>query len=902
MNQDRPIYSLTKEDLFRRFGTGEKGLTEEEATRRLAKYGFNKLSEKRQVSPLAIFFSQFKSILVLVLIAAALITFAVFLFGGHEKSDLIESCLILAIVFLMATLGFIQEYRAERAIEALKKLLAYKAKVVREGKERFIDTSFLVPGDVVTLEEGLRVPADIRLIQVADLQTNEASLTGDSSSVAKQAEPIIGSLEIADQNNMVFSGTGVVSGKGVGIVVATGDNTELGNIAKFVAAAKKEETPIQKRLDKLGKVLGLGTIVISALVFIFIVFFAQGYSHLSLGQRLLHSFIASVALAVAAIPEGLPAVVTISLAFGTSRMLKRKTLVRRLASMETLGSVDVICTDKTGTLTTGDMTVQQIYFDGAVYNLSGVGQTLSGDFSLGQKKVDPKKLALILKSGLACSNAVFDSASGKITGDPTQVALIVSAAKGGVKEVGQRIYEIPFSSERKIASVIIKENGTKVVYTAGAPEVVLAKCSSVVTDGTSSPLEEEDKRRILKINHTMASKALRVLGFAYRKIENIEKDKIEQDLTFIGLQAMSDPPREKVGELIKAVAESGIRVIMTTGDYLATAKAVASEIGIGGEAITGVELETLSKEEFEKKVEAINIYARVNPEHKLRIIEALKSRGHLVAMTGDGVNDAPALKRADIGVAMGITGTDVAKEASDIVLLDDQFGTIVAAIEEGRGIFDNIRKFVDYLISCNVGEVLVVFFGLLIFKDIPLTAVMLLWINIITDGLPAIALGLDPAEKGILRYSPKKFQGQIIDRRTWAEIAIFSILLTVSTLVLFFLNWSEGLAMARASVFMAIVVFEILRIANIRGSYNISWHQNIWLLGAIGLSILFQMAIVYIPPFSSLFGVSPIHLLDWVYIVIVSIALFLIFKLADRILDRLPAFASVELERIKSPK
>ncbi|OGY22354.1 MAG: hypothetical protein A2126_04000 [Candidatus Woykebacteria bacterium GWB1_45_5] len=894
MNQDQPIYSLIKEDLIRRFGTAEKGLTEDEASLRLAEYGFNKLSEKKQVSGLAIFFSQFKSILVLILIAAAVLTFAVYLFGGQERSDLIESCLILAIVLLMATLGFIQEYRAEQAIEALKKLLAYKAKVLREGKEHLIDTAYLVPGDVVILEEGLRVPADIRLVQVAALQTNEASLTGESSSVVKQAEPISGLLEIADQNNMVFSGTVVVSGRGVGVVVATGDNTEIGNIAELVATARKEEAPIQKRLDKLGKILGLGTIVVSAFVFIFIVFFAQGYSDLSLNQRLLHSFIAAVALAVAAIPEGLPAVVTISLAFGTSRMLKRKTLVRRLASMETLGSVDVICTDKTGTLTTGDMTVLQIYFDGSVYNLSGVGHALSGDFLLGKEKVDPRGLALILKSGLACNNAVFDSESGKIIGDPTQVALIVSAFKGGVKEPGQRVHEIPFSSERKIASVVVEENGNKVVYTTGAPEVVLAKCSSIIKDGVASPLEEEDKRKILKTNHTMASSALRVLGFAYKEMPNIENDRIEQGLTFLGLQAMSDPPREKVKELITIVKESGIRVIMITGDHLATAKAVASDIGLGGQAVTGAELDAMQKSDFTERVEEIDIYARVNPEHKLRIIEALKSHGHLVAMTGDGVNDAPALKRADIGISMGITGTDVAKEASDIVLLDDHFGTIVAAIEEGRGIFDNIRKFVDYLISCNVGEVLVVFFGLLIFKDIPLTAVMLLWINIITDGLPAVALGLDPVEKGILRYSPKKFQGQIIDRRVWAEIAIFSILLTIATLVLFFLNWPEGLAMARASVFMAIIVFEIVRIANIRGRYNISWNQNIWLLGAIGLSILFQMAIVYLPPFSSLFGVSPIHLLDWVYIIIVSAVLFFILKLTDQILDHFSAFASIK--------
>lgn len=891
MNKSLALYTLKTEALFDRFATRQTGLSGPEAKARLEKYGPNKLSERGKASPFEIYSNQFKSILVLILIAAATLTYAVYFFGEKDLSNLIEGSLILAIVLMMTALGFIQEYRAERAIEALKKLLAYKAKVVRDGQEREIDTAFLVPGDLVVLEEGVRVPADIRLTHVAALRTNEASLTGESISVAKEAQPLSGTLEVADQKNMAFSGTNVVTGRGMGIVVATGDATEIGKIAEFVATARKEETPIQKRLDKLGKLLGWGTIAISAVVFIFIVFFAQGYTTLSLGQRLLHSFIAAVALAVAAIPEGLPAVVTISLAFGTGRMLKRKTLVRSLASVETLGSVDVICTDKTGTLTTGDMTVLQIYFAGSIYTLTGVGHNLSGEFLLGKEKIDPARLNLILKSGLACNNAVFDKESGKIIGDPTQVALIVSAYKGSLKETGSRIYEIPFSSERKIMTVVVEENGNRLVYTAGAPEVVLSKCSSLIGDNKVLPIKEEDKKRISEINEGMASNALRVLGFAYKEVPKIEKDKIEQDLTFIGLQAMSDPPREGVKELIAAVKKSGIRVIMITGDHFATAQAVASDIGIGGEAVTGAELDAMSEDGFIKEVEEIDIYARVNPEHKLRIVEALKAHNHLVAMTGDGVNDAPALKRADIGVAMGIAGTDVAKEASDIVLLDDQFGTIVAAIEEGRGIFDNIRKFVDYLISCNVGEVLVVFFGLLIFKDIPLTAVMLLWINVITDGLPAVAIGLDPAEKGILRYSPKKFQGQIIDRRVWVEIAFFGLALTVATLGIFFLNLPQGLNEARAAAFMAIIIFELLRIANIRSGYKIPLKENLWLLVAIASSIILQMAIVYIPFLSLLFGVSPIHLFDWLYITVVSVILFFVFKLVDRILDRFPALA-----------
>ena len=886
MNHDQPLYSLTKEGLFRRLGTGEKGLTQDEAKLRLTRWGVNKLSEKKKISPLAILFNQFKSILILILLAAAVFTYVVYFFGGRASADLVEGSLILAIILLMGILGFFQEYRAERAIAALKKLLAFRATVIRGGKQKEIDTSLLVPGDLVILEEGIKIPADIRLTEALNLHSNESSLTGESVPVQKISTPLDGSLPIADQRNMVFSSTVVTRGRGLGVVVETGDSTQIGKIATFVAETKKEETPIQKRLAHLGQILGWGTIAVSAFVFIFIVFFATGFSHLSLLQRVLQSFIAAVALAVAAIPEGLPAVVTISLAFGTQRILKRNALVRQLSSVETLGSVDVICADKTGTLTAGEMTVREIYYDGATYTVSGVGHNLAGDFFLSGKKIEPSPLSLILKAGLACNNARFEKA-GEISGDPTEEALIVSAYKAAVKTVGKRIHEVPFSSERKMMSVVVEEEGKKIVYTKGAPEVVLARCTKLIKGGKAVPLNEVDKKEILEKNAAMAAAALRVLGFAYKEAEALDQNSLESNLAFIGLQAMMDSPRDEVKGLITQCVKSGIRVVMTTGDHLATAKAVASEIGIGGEAITGAELESLSEEEFEKKVEAINVYARVNPEHKLRIVEGLKKRGHLVAMSGDGVNDAPALKRADIGVAMGITGTDVAKEASDMVLLDDQFATIVAAVEEGRGIFDNIRKFVNYLLSCNVGEVLVVFFALLIFKDLPLTAVMLLWINVITDGLPAVALGLDPAEKGVLRASPKKFQEQIINQRVYLEIAIFGLALTVASLGIFALNLPEGLNEARAAVFMAIVIFELVRLVNIRSGYNLAWSANIWLPVAVAGSLALQIAIVYIPPLSSLFGVSPIDLSDWLYIIIGSVVLFLVLKLISKSLDRL---------------
>lgn len=885
MKETDHLYSLTKEGLFERFETSGDGLSDQEVSRRLEQYGQNKLSEKKRISPLEIFAGQFKNFLIIILLVAAALTFLVFFFGDQERSDLIEGSLILAIILMIAVLGFIQEYRAEKAIDALKKLLAFKAQVWRGGKEMEIDTVGLVPGDLVVLEEGGKIPADIRLVEVASLQTNEASLTGESAPITKQIDTLSGDLQIADQKNMVFSGTAITSGRGLGVVVATGDRTQIGKIAQSVAETKEEQTPIQIRLDKLAKILGLITLAVSIVVFIFILFFAKDLAHLDLVDKMLTAFIASVALAVAAIPEGLPAVVTISLAFGTQRMLKKNALVRKLASIETLGSVDVICADKTGTLTRGEMTVRQIYFDGNSISVLGHGYDTKGDFIFDGKKSNPKELSPILLAGLACNNAALTE-KGTILGDPTEAALVVSADKAGLSKKPERIFEIPFSSERKKMSVAVKEGSGVTVYAKGAPEVILSASKYLLSGGKEIPLTQSEKSKILKENSDLAHKALRVLGFAYKKVGSLDKKTMEEELVFLGLQGMMDPPRENIQSLIKQTTENGIDVVMITGDHLATATAVAREIGIEGASITGSDFEKLSDEEFSKRVEKIKIYARVNPEHKFRIVETLKKNGHLVAMTGDGVNDAPALKRADIGVAMGITGTDVAKEASDMVLLDDKFDTIVAAIEEGRGIFHNIRKFVDYLLSCNVGEVFVVFLALIIFQDVILTAVMLLWINIVTDGIPAVALGLDPAEKGILKYSPKKFQEQIINRRVWLEIIFFSITLTITTLVLFSINLGESLEEARAAAFIAIVIFELVRLINIRSDYKIPWTQNLFLPISIVIAVLLQLTIVYVPLFSSWFELTPIDTFDWIYIVVVGVVLYFAFRIFDGFLDR----------------
>ncbi len=884
MPDSAQYYSLTKEKLFSIFEISDKGLNSEKVKSLLVKFGPNKLTAKQKISPLSLYLNQFKSTLTLILIASALIIMLIYFIGGHDQSDLIEAGLILSIVVMISILGFLQEFKAEKAIESLKKLLAYRAKVVRDGKEIEIEVADLVPGDMVILEEGTKAPADIRLLEVFSLSVNEASLTGESAPVSKTDDVLDGKLQISDQKNMVFAGTAIVSGRAIGIVVLTADKTEIGKIARSVAETEDEQTPIQKKLDQIGKMIGYVILGICCFVFVFIFFFAHNLSNLPLVQKLIQSFIASVALAVAAIPEGLPAVVTISLALGTQRMLKKNALVRKLNSVETLGSVDVICSDKTGTLTKGEMTVRKIYFNGETFEVSGVGYEKSGEFSLNNIKADSKKLALILEIGFFCNNS--NIGNGKILGDPTEAALLVSAAKSGL-EFGKanisRVLEIPFSSDRKIMTVVVKKGGQYFVYTKGAPEVLLNNCL----------ISPSEKKKIIGENQKLSDQALRNLGFAYKELsakdfEVLRKDqkKLESGLTFVGIQAMIDPPRIEVKPLIATCTNSGIRVIMITGDHEATAKAVAKEIGIQGDVLTGSDLDEIDDKEFEKIIEEVNIYARVNPGIKMRIVKALKKNGHIVAMTGDGVNDAPALKASDIGIAMGITGTDVAKEASDMVLMDDKFSTIVASIEEGRGIFHNIRKFVTYLLSCNIGEVMVVFVGVILFQELILTATMLLWINVVTDGIPAVALGLDKPERGIINYNPKDFQTQIVSRRLWAEMVVFGILLTIGVIGIYILDLPKGLPAAQDAAFMAIVVFELVNVYLIRSNYKTAIFSNKLLFLSIAFTLFLQIMITHISIIAKLFEVARIDFLDWVYILAVSGLIWIVFKFTQVLLDK----------------
>ncbi|HDN81517.1 MAG TPA: HAD family hydrolase, partial [Methanomicrobia archaeon] len=676
---------------------------------------------------------------------------------------------ISIILFASGVLGFVQEYRAEKSLEILKKMSSPKAKVLRDGTEKIIDTGELVPGDVILLEVGDKVPADCRIIKSYNLSIDESVLTGESVSVTKTSETLTEKLPLAERKNLVFSGTIVTFGRGMCVVYATGMNTEFGKIAKMLQSVKKEMTPLQKNLEGVGKVLGVSALIICSLVAVL---------GILRGHEPLEMFIWGVSLAVAAVPEALPAVVTITLALGVQKMVKRNAIIRKLPAVETLGCTTVICSDKTGTLTKNEMTVKKIFFNDQIIEVSGVGYIPKGDFYVEKKEIDRKNLELIGRISALCNDAkLVHEKDYTVIGDPTEGALLVLAEKIGMQksdleERFPRKDELTFTSERKMMSVL-----NDMIYSKGAPETILENCSYIYDNGIRE-ITETDKKKILEINETFASEGLRVLALAYREGGLLE----EKDLVFASLTAMLDPPREEVREAIKICELSGIKVIMITGDHKLTAKAIANELGIfeeGDIILTGRELDELSDSEFEKIVENVKVYARVSPEHKMKIISAFKKKGEVVAMTGDGINDAPALKNANIGIAMGITGTDVTKEASDMILTDDNFASIVAAVEEGRGIYDNIKKYLAYLLSCNVGEILVMFIAGLLAMPLPLIAIQILWINLVTDGLPAIALSVDPKEPDIMLRKPRVSGESIFTKRVKFMILWIGILIAI---------------------------------------------------------------------------------------------------------------------------
>jgi Ca2+-transporting ATPase len=869
-------HAIEAKEALQRLGSSvAEGLKSAEARERLERYGPNALQEEEGLRIPKLILAQFRDYFVIMLLAAAGLSALL-----QEYTDAV---MIAIIVLLAAVVGFIQEYRSERAMEAMRKLTAPTAKVIRDGYEKVVPAKEVVPGDIVVLEEGDRVPADALLVEVHRLKTNEAPLTGESTPVEKDLCVVSESASIGDRKNSVYMGTHVVYGHGRAIVTNTGMNTEFGKIAGAVQELGEEKTPLKSKLDVLGK--RLGGLIIALVILIFIFEIMRDGLVLDL---LLEDFMSAIALAVSAVPEALPALVTVTLAIGARNLAKNNALVRRLASAETLGATTVICADKTGTLTKGEMTVRQLYVDGREIEVTGAGYEAKGSFQLGDgSPADPDDadLELLLRAGALCNNAQYDGEG--ILGDPTEGALIVAAAKAGISmESLQGLYprreEVPFSSERKRMTTVHSfsgEAGRLVAYVKGAPETVLDLCTHIRQDGGTSDLTEAKKQEILEVNARMASQALRVLGFAYRELpaetQPFTEEKLERELVFIGLQGMIDPPREEVVEALTRCRRAGIKNVMITGDHKLTAVAIAREIGMlegsgEGLALTGAELDRLSDEEYEGMVERVRVYARVSPMHKLKIVGAWKNKGEIVAMTGDGVNDAPALKKADIGVAMGITGTDVSKEASDMVLADDNYATLVRAVEGGRAIYDNIRKYIRFLIACNFDELLVIGGWSLLGFPLPMLPIQVLWINLVTDGPPAIALSVDPPEKGIMERKPRDPRAGIFDGMM-GFITLSFIAQALGSSICFAYGYfiDNSYEKAVTMTFLQAALFELLVIWNCRSETRSFWRlgrrnfeNRFFAIGTIA-SIALTLALPYIPGLSDAFGVVPLTGSEW---------------------------------------
>jgi len=865
-------HALSQERVLSELGSAARGLSEAQARERLAKFGRNELKEARRKGPLLMFLEQFTDFLILLLIAAALIT----AFLG----EWLDSAAIIAVVLLNAVFGFIQQYNAEKAIAALKKMVAPKARVLRDGIEKEIDTRELVPGDIIILDEGAKIPADSRLLDAIALECEESALTGESVPVRKEADAVLRKDQpVAEQENLIFLGTNVTHGRAKAIVVETGMNTQVGRIAKLVQELMAEQTPLQRKLEVLGK--QLGTAALAAVAIIFVV--GVGLR----GGNLFEMFLIAVSLAVAAIPEGLPAVVTVTLALGVQRMAKRNAIIRKLPAVETLGAATVICTDKTGTLTKNEMTVREVFASEKRFDVAGRGYGLAGEFTSSGKRISPLRdeaLFLLMKTGVLCNNASLaieaDKKNASVLGDPTEGALLVLGWKAGLdfeelREENPFVSEIPFDSSRKMMSVLRKDGGKIVSFVKGAPESVLAKSSKILKDGRESALSERDKKTLLEENKRMASQALRVLAFAFKK--NATEKNAEQDLVFLGLVGMMDPPRPEAKEAVEACKSAGIRVIMITGDNRDTAIAVGRELGIlekGAEVLTGAELDEASDDELDAIVEKTAIYARVSPEHKLRIVNSLKRKGAIVAMTGDGVNDAPAIKRADVGVGMGLTGTDVTKEASDMVVTDDNFASIVNAVEEGRIVFDNIIKSVKYLVSCNIGELLTIFVAIMVGLKSPLVPVQILWMNLVTDSAPALALGLEKAEPGVMQRKPRDSRKEIIDKAALKKMLGIGALMAACTLAVFIFFIPKGETYSRTAAFSTLVFLQLFFALASRSEMHtlskLGAFSNKTFVWAFVGSVALQLVIIYSGAIAVLFKTVPLQAIDLLLILAVS--------------------------------
>lgn len=847
-------------DVIHEMNSRKTGLTSEEADRRLQETGINELQKKKGRGITSIFFDQFKDLFIVVLLAAAAISFLL--------GERLDAYIIGIIVVLNAILGLAQEYKAEKAIERLQELASPVATVVRNDEVKDIPAKNIVPGDIIVLESGDFVPADGRLFESSYLKVDEASLTGESVPSTKVTE-ILPESPLADRENMAYLGTSVTDGRGKMVVTATGMDTEMGKIAEEIQTMEMEKTPLQEKLEHFSRYLTAGIGGFCVLIFVL---------GILRGVEIFDMFLTAVSLAVAAIPEGLPAIVTIVLALGVQRMIKQNALIRRLRAVETLGSATIICSDKTGTITRNEMMVSKIYVNNTVYSVTGSGYKDTGEFYKNSEPVEPDNaLNLILKIGCLCNDASITD--GEVVGDPTEGALLISGAKAGMdkkelEEKYERLKEIPFSSERKRMTTIHDKQEEYAVYVKGAPDVVLDLCTHILIDGTPKKLTEKKKKEVLSVYDDMASQALRALAMAYKYCDTVpSEDEIETNLIFVGIQGMRDEPRTEVKDAIKTCNKAGITSMMITGDFKATAVAIAKEVGIFGKAITGQELEDMSPSELKDEIEDIAVVARVSPAHKTKIVSALKEKGHIVAMTGDGVNDAPSLKKADIGVAMGITGTDVAKEAADMVLTDDNFASIVKAVQEGRHIFDNIVKFIYFLLCCNVGEIFVLFFAILLNLPRPLIPIQILWINLVTDGFPALALGVDPEEEGIMERNPRDPEESIFSKGRGRRIIEMGITMSIIVLAGFFF-FGEGTDHARTFAFSSLVFVQLFHTFNARSEdksiFEVGIFSNMWLVGAILLSVGLHVMVVYTPVLQPLFGTVALKGTDWIVILLLG--------------------------------
>ena len=892
------------EKVLNELSTEENGLSQEEAAKRLSEYGLNELKKEKGRSPIKLFLTQFTDILIIILLIATGLSLAV--------GEAIDALIIFVIVIVSALLGFVEEYRSEKAVEALKKMTAPTAIVLRDGKELKIPAGQIVPGDIVLLYTGDKIPADARLLEAFNLKLDEAALTGESAPVNKEITAFPEETQLNDRLNMVFTGTVVVYGRGKAAVTSTGMNTEFGKIAKLVQTTGEEETPLEKRMATVGKWIGIMAILVCVGV---------GTIGVLEGRNIIDMLLWAVSLAVAAVPEALPAIVTGALAVGMYRMAKVNTIVKRLPAVETLGCTSVICSDKTGTMTKGEMTVQRAYANDKAIKVSGIGYAPEGEFLYEGKKIDPaaEELRTLLKVSTLCNDAKLEKETETkrwiIKGDPTEGALIVAAAKAGLwkedlEQKEPRIGEIPFSSERKRMTTVHEISGKqKVAYMKGAPEIVLEKCTKILLDGKAQKLTKDKRSQLLKVTETMAMQALRNLGFAFTELtEDVEEfdEKIEKNFTFVGIMGMIDPPREEVKDAIYICKNAGIKVVMVTGDHKLTAAAVAKELNLLGEndeegkVLTSTELDRLNDEQLAEIVENVVIYARVSPEHKMRIVKAWKLKGQVVAMTGDGVNDAPALKMADIGVSMGVTGTEVTKEASDMVLADDNFASIVKAVKEGREIYDNIKKYLTYLLRCNIMEILVMFIAVVsvpylarIFSPgadassigdatVALTAVQLLWVNLTTDGLPAIALGVDPGDPDLMERKPRNPKESVFTKDVKVYLSAVPILMTALLLFGYFYYrpWESAyqLTEARTQLLTAMILMELANAIAARSLkypvLKVGVFKNKFLWYAILSSMALQMIVLYTPGVQTIFGVSSPEPLDWAFAILFTIIVF----------------------------